>query len=48
MRWHVKPGMKVGIAGIDGLGHMAVKIMQGEITYLYLTLTIKVIVNQFV
>lgn len=34
-RWGVKPGMKVGIAGMGGLGHMAVKIakaMGAEVT----------------
>lgn len=34
-RWGVKPGMKVGIAGMGGLGHVAVKIakaMGAEVT----------------
>ncbi|MCM8556222.1 NAD(P)-dependent alcohol dehydrogenase [Sphingomicrobium sediminis] len=36
-RWGVKPGTKVAVAGLGGLGHMAVKIaaaMGGEVTVL--------------
>ncbi|MFM2482543.1 NAD(P)-dependent alcohol dehydrogenase [Celerinatantimonas sp. YJH-8] len=44
MKAHIKPGMKVGVAGIGGLGHMAVKlaVSKGAEVYAFTTSPSKV------